>query len=131
MLWWIILENIVLIRLSTLPVWSFKLAPSTAKIVSMCRFFSNSIVILIYFLRTPLHGFTFYNFNYPVCLLPSYLNHAFVYFNEISVTIYLMYPLHVTEFSYKLKLLHKLTTEHTLHSRVKLSITQNLDFCFS
>ena len=26
---------------------------------------------------------------------------------------------------YKLKLLHKLTTEHTLHSRVKSSITQH------
>ena len=31
---------------------------------------------------------------------------------------------------YKLKLLHMLTTEHTLHSRVNLSITQNIDCCF-
>ena len=28
---------------------------------------------------------------------------------------------------YKLKLLHKLTTEYTLHSKAKLSIPQNLD----
>ena len=31
---------------------------------------------------------------------------------------------------YKLKLRHKLTTEHTLHSQVKLSITQNVDCIF-
>ena len=31
----------------------------------------------------------------------------------------------------KLKLIHKLTTEHTLHSIVKLSITQNIECCFS
>ena len=56
-------------------------------------------LILIYFLHTPLHGLAFYSFNYPLCLFPSYLNHAFVYFNEISATIYLMYPLHVTTFT--------------------------------
>ena len=33
-----------------------------------------------------------------------------------------MYPLQVKEF------VHKLTTEYTLHSSVKLSITQNIDF---
>ena len=35
-----------------------------------------------------------------------------------------MYPLQV-----KVKLLHRLTTEYTLHSIV-LSITQNVDFCY-
>ena len=41
-------------------------------------------------------------------------------------TIYLMYPLLVKECTK----LHKRTTEHTLHSRVNLSITQNIDCCF-
>ena len=31
---------------------------------------------------------------------------------------------------YNIKLLHKFTTEHTSHSRVKLSIVQNLDCYF-
>ena len=57
------------------------------------------ILILIYFLCTPLHGLAFYSFNYPVCLFPSYLNLAFVYFKKINATIYLMYLLHVTEFT--------------------------------
>ena len=54
----------------------------------------------------------------------------YVSFNQIYATIYLMYPLLVKEF-YKLKLLHTLTTEHTLHGRANLSITQNVDYCFS
>ena len=49
------------------------------------------LILLIYFLRTPLHGLAFHNFTYPLSLFPSYLNHAFVYFNQISVTIYLVY----------------------------------------
>ena len=64
------------------------------------------------------------NWQLMLCLFPSYLNHAFVYFNVISATIYVMYLL-------RFKLQHALTTKHTLHSRVKLSITQNLDCCFS
>ena len=52
-----------------------------------------------------------------------------VYFYQISVTIYLKYPLLVK------RLQAKITTyayyRATLHSRVKLYITQNLDFCFS
>ena len=59
-------------------------------------FSSNSNFI---FFAHPCDGLAFYSFNYPVCLFPLYLNHAFVYFNEISATIYLMYPLHVTEFT--------------------------------
>ena len=57
------------------------------------------LILLIYFLRTPLHGIVFYSFTYPLCLFPSYLNHAYIYVNQISTTIYLMYPLHVKEFT--------------------------------
>ena len=87
------------------------------KIISIGKVF-----LLIYFLCTPFHELAFYCLNYALCLLLSYLNHAFVYYNQICATIYLMYPLQVKEF------VHKLTTEYTLHSSVKLSITQNIDF---
>ena len=43
---------------------------------------------------------------------------------------YLSYVSSTSQRIYKLELLHKLTTEYTLHSRVKLSITQNLNCCF-
>ena len=36
--------------------------------------------------------------NYLVCLLLSYLSHALIFCNEISVTIYLMYPLLAAQF---------------------------------
>ena len=62
---------------------------------------------------------------YLVYLFFSYLSHAFIFFDETCVTVYLMYPGTTSQAIYKLKLLHKLTTEHILHSRVKSSITQN------
>ena len=64
-----------------------------------------------------------------ICFPHIYLNHAFAHFNQITTTIYLMYPLHlhVKEFT----LLYKRTTEHTLRSRVKLSITQKSGLLFS
>ena len=39
-----------------------------------------------------------YSLDYPLCLLPSYLNHAIIYFNEICTVIYLIYRLQVKEF---------------------------------
>ena len=52
-----------------------------------------------------------------------------LYFATKSVLLFILCIL------YKLKNLqiyaYKLTTEYTLHSRVKLSITENLDYCFS
>ena len=45
------------------------------------------------------------------CFPHTNLNHAFVYFNQICATVYLMYPLHVKEFTRYVKLLHELTTE--------------------
>ena len=122
---WIILENNILICLPTFLVLFFKLAPLTAKLSQYASFFSSNS------LHTPLHGLAFYSFNHPLYLLPSYLNHAFVYFNQISATIYLIIISSTCYRIYKLKSLHKLTTEYTLHSRVKLSIPQNMVCCFS
>ena len=51
--------------------------------------FNRHCFFLIYYLCTPLHEFTFYSLNYPFCLFLSYLNHSFVYFNQILATIYL------------------------------------------
>ena len=82
------------------------------------------ILILIYFLHKPLHELAFYRLKYPLRLFPSYLNLAFVYFNQICAIIYLMYPSSTSLRIHKLKLLYKLTTEHTVHSRVQLFITQ-------
>ena len=111
---------------------------SSYMILQICTFYHKIIsigvifllILLFYFLRTPLHELAFYSFTYPLCLFPSYLNHVFVCFNQISPTIYLMYPLHVKEFISWNWHVYKLTTEHTLHSRVKRSIAQTLDCCF-
>ena len=40
------------------------------KIISICVMF---LLILIYFLCTPLHEVAFYSLNYPICLFPSYI----------------------------------------------------------
>ena len=48
-----------------------------------------------------------------------------------NLCYYLSYVSSTSYKIYKLKLPHKLTTEHTLHGRVKLSIAQNVDCCFS
>ena len=42
----------------------------------------QSFCLLILYFCTPLHGFAFYSLTYPLCLFPSYLSHAFIYFNE-------------------------------------------------
>ena len=42
---------------------------------------------LFYFLCIPLHGLALYSLSYPLCLFPSHLNHAFVYFNQICAPI--------------------------------------------
>ena len=80
--------------------WQYHLntSPHSPYMILQTRTFYHEITsigvilfLLIYFLYTPLHGLAFYSFNYLLCLFPSYLNHAFVYFNRISTTIYLMY----------------------------------------
>ena len=48
-----------------------------------------------------------------------------------NLCYYLSYVSSTSYRIYKLKLVCKLTTEHPLHSRVNLSITQNLGCCVS
>ena len=97
------------------------------KIVSIgvlnSRFF---LIILLYFLRTPLHELAFYRLNYPLCLFPH--NSTM----RLYISTYYLFYVSFTSFRiYKLNLLYKRATEHTLHSTVFLSITQNVDCCFS
>ena len=125
-----ILENIILIHLPTLPMYMIlQTRTFTANLFQTIGVIF--LLILIYFLHTPLHELAFYSLNYPFYLFPSYLNHAFVYFNQISATTYLSYVSSTCYRVYKLKLVHKLTTKHTLHSKVKLPIAQILDCCFA
>ena len=76
--------------------------------------------------HTPLHGLAFYGLNYP--LFSLYLNNAFKYFNETCATISVLPLLQVKKFT---NYIQRITIEHTLHSRVKLSIIQNLGCWFS
>ena len=62
MLWWIILENIILILLPTLPIRSFVFSPLTAKCFNRHP---------IYFVHTPLHDLVFYvQFDLSILLAP-------------------------------------------------------------
>ena len=93
------------------------------------KIFSIGVIffLLIYFLCTPLHGLAFYSLNYSLCFFP-HISTMPLYIFQPNFCYYLSY---VSSTSiYKVELLHKLTTEHTLHSRVKISITQNLNCYF-
>ena len=182
MLWLIILENIILIRLPTLSVWSFKLASLTNhKIISIgvvnarffyiiffahpyipvktllqdltrkghfsciparsrrilqdlassCRNARKKDLFLEDLARAFLLGWlAFDSLNYSLCLFPSYISTMPLCILMKFVLLFILCIFYKLKL-YKLKLLNKLTTEHTLHSRVKLSITQNLDCYFS
>ena len=69
------------------------------KINSIGVVFSNSSNL---FSSHPLAWACMIQFYYPLCLFPLYLNRAFVHFNQISVNIYLMYLLHITELQTKI-----------------------------
>ena len=62
------------------------------------NYFNRHCFYLIYFICTPLHELHF-TLSFIQYAFPSYLNHGFTYFNHISATIYLMYPLQVKEFT--------------------------------
>ena len=49
MVWWIILQNIVLILFSTLPIWSFKVASCCSLFFVLCLCFVVIIFLLLYF----------------------------------------------------------------------------------
>ena len=63
-------------------------------------------------------------------MLVSLITQSCVCIFQPNLCYYLSYVSSTSYRIYKLKLLHKLTTEHTLHSRVNLSIMQNVDCCF-
>ena len=115
MLWWIIVENIILICLPLFPY-----DPSNWHLLQQNYFNRRrvSLLILIYFLHTPLHGLAFYGFNYPLCLFPSCFCIIILIKLVLLFNLCILYTLNNSQ----LKLLYKLTTEHTLHSRVKLPI---------
>ena len=86
----------------------------------------------LYFLRTPLQCLTW------ACILQFKLfimlvfliSQPYLCVFQPNLCYYLSYVSSTSYKIYKLKLPHKLTTERALHSRVKLSIAQNVDCCF-
>ena len=91
------------------------------------------ILILIYFLRTPFGPHEWACglwINLLVYLFLSYLSHALLDFGE-TCTFLSLNAYSTSTAIFRLILLLNVTAEHTLHSRVKDSITQNQDCCFS
>ena len=96
----------------------------TAKYFNGLSYFSYNS----YFLCTPLHGLAICSLTYSVYLLFSYLNHALLDFSETATTFTLcIFHYTVEQFSdlscYLINIIF--IPEHTLHSRVKDSITHN------
>ena len=100
------------------------------KIVSIGVLNSRFFFLLIYFLRTPLHELVFYSFKLFIMLV-SLITQPCACIFQPNLCSYLSYVFSTSQRIYKLKLLHMLTTEQTLHCRVNLPITQNVDCCFS
>ena len=65
------------------------------------------IILLFYFLRTPLHGLAYYTSSFSPCLFPLYLSH---FLSDFTITYTIVYPIHglqVEQYSalfYRLKL---------------------------
>ena len=125
-IWRIILENIIFIHPPTLPIWFFKL---TTLITKLFQYESLMVIFSIF----SSHTYTWaciLQFQLSITLV-SLISQSYLSIFQPYLCYYLSYVSLISYRMYKLKLLHKLTTEHTLHSRVKLSITKNLDCCFS
>ena len=106
----------------------FKVHPFTAKYFNNISLFSNSNFLFSSHTLEWLHN---RSLNYLVCLFLSYLSHVFIFLMKLLLLFTLGIPYKQSKAIYKLKLLHRLTMEHTLHSRVKSSNTQTRDCCFS
>ena len=124
--------------------WGYHLdtSPHSSYMVLQTHIFNHKIISIgilnsrffLYFLRTPLQWLTW------ACILQFKLFILLVFLIsqpclrifQPNLCYYLSYVSCTSYKIYKLKLLHNLTTEHTLHSRVKLSIAhdQNIDCCF-
>ena len=79
----------------------------------------------LYFLRTPLHGLAVCGSTYSICLLFSYLNHAYLDFSKTGDTFYLIHTLQIATAIFRFILLFNITPEYTLHNIVKNSIIHN------
>ena len=116
MLWWIILENIILICPPTLPVWSFKLTCLTTNIISI----GTVIFLVIYFHRTPA-------WVYVLHLRLQFLLVSFVFqsLRRFQYNLYycLPYACSTRITIFRLILSFKITPESILQSRVKHCIT--------
>ena len=115
LLWWNILENIVLIRLPTLPVWSFKLTHLTTKLFQW-GFFYNSFSLHTLAWACMLHLTL-------QLLLVSFISQPLL--NRFQTNLYycLPYVCSTSTAIFRLILSLKVILECTLHSRVKHSIT--------
>ena len=93
------------------------------KIVSIASIGVRFFLILLYFLRTPLHGLAYYNLKFQLMLV-SFISQSLL--NRFQYNLYYGLPCSCstsrTIFSFILSF--KVIPEHTLHSRVKYFIAQ-------
>ena len=116
----IILQDIILILLPTLLIWSFKLTYLTTKYCQQVSFFSSNLFSSHTLAWTCVLHLT--DYSYYFFLL--YLSHFLTQFNTTcTITVYpcMLYKLSITIFRLILSL--KVTLECLLYSRVKHSIT--------
>ena len=96
------------------------------KIVSIAsigvRFFFL-ILILFYFLRTPLHGLAYYNLKFQ-SMLVSFISQSLLNRFQYNLHYCLPYSCSTSRAIFSLILSFKVIPEHTLHSGVKYSIAQ-------
>ena len=90
------------------------------------KYFNGQLFFLIihfYFLHTPLDGFAVCGLTYLVCLF----SHILIIPYQISVKLQysFLYAYSISVAIFKLILLLNIPPQHTLHSRVKDSITHN------
>ena len=95
------------------------------KIVSIAsigvRFFL--IIILFYFLRTPLHGLAHYKLKFQ-SLLVAFISQSLLNSFQYNLYYCLPYSCSTSRTIFSFILSFKVIPEHTLHSRVKYSIAQ-------
>ena len=121
MLLWIILERIILIHLH-----QFSYMASTIYYKSI------SIGIeFLYFHCTSLHGLVCCTLNYNYYLFCLHLSHFKTDSSTTCTTVHPMHTLQTSTAIFRLMWLLKVTSECTLHSRVKDSTTQNSAVIYS
>ena len=100
---------------------------STSIIYGNINLFFLILILIHYFLRTPFgprEWLAVCELVYLVYLFFSYLSHALLDLSKTGTTFYLMHTLQATAI-FRIILSLNIIPEHTLHSRVKDSITHN------